>query len=164
VRSFTAFLLSFALVAATPLPAASISHDWQESSSQLHPGDHIRLSLKTGPVDGQFLGSTPQDITVDSITTPKEAVLKIQRYRLDSAHPGRRRMTNAAIGAAIGFGAGFAIGKAGGRCTSTSQFLCGGEFSNDFGLIFGGGGLVVGGVVGALLPQRHSKQTIYSFK
>ena len=164
MRPFTALLLLFTLITATPLAAAPPSSDWQESISQLHPGDHIRLSLKTGPVDGPFVSSTPQDITVGSVTTPKDAVLKIQRYSVAHGHATRHRVRNAAIGAAIGFGVGYGIGAAATHCSHSGQLLCGGTFSNDFGLIFGGGGLLVGAAVGALLPQGHGKETLYSLK
>jgi endonuclease YncB( thermonuclease family) len=157
-------LVLFILISATPVAALQPSHDWQESIVQLRPGDHLHLSLKTGPVDGQFLSATPQDITVGSVTTPKEAVLKVQRYRLKADHPTRRRVRNAAIGVAIGFGAGYAIGATSTRCTTPNEWFCGGKFSNDLGLIFGGGGLVIGAAVGALLPERHPKETVYSLK
>ncbi len=164
LRSFTAFLLSLTLLVATPLSAAQPSHDWQHAIGQLRPGDHLRLSLKTGPIDGLFTSSTAQDITVDSTTTPKEAVLKIQRYGAMAAHPAKRRARNAAIGAAIGFGAGFAIGKIGTRCTGPGDWFCGSSFSSEAGFVVGGVGMFIGAAVGAFLPQRHAKETVYSFK
>lgn len=165
MRLFLTFRLAFFLLTATTLlPAVPPSHNWQEGLSQLHPGDHLRVSTNGSPIDGPFVSSTSQDITVGSTTTPKEAVLKIQRYRPAPGHPARRRAINAAIGATVGLAAGFAIGKVAGRCKNANEWFCGGDFSNDAGFAIGGAGFITGGIVGALLPQHHARETIYSFK
>jgi hypothetical protein len=127
-------------------------HDWQ-SLAQLQAGERVRLSLKSGPVDGLFKSWTPQDVTAGTVTARKEDVVKIERYR-----PGGRGKS-AAFGALIGFGGGFAIGAAGFHCG-------GGQFGpcvtrGEGGAIVGGIGAIIGASIGALLP-RHHKEVIYS--
>jgi hypothetical protein len=76
--------------------------DWQ-SLAQLKTGDKIRLTLKTGPVEGVFQGWTPQQV-------PAATVIAKKRGRAqDGAVPSRRQGTgeHATIGALIGFGGGF---------------------------------------------------------
>jgi len=121
-------------------------HDWQ-SVSQLHAGDRVRLSSKTGRMNGLFQNWTPQELTVGTVTTRREDVLKIERYR-----HGGLRSKHIVIGALIGFGGGFAIGADGRPCFCTGP---------QAGVIVGGAGAVVGGLVGAILPAR-SKELIYS--
>jgi hypothetical protein len=79
--------------------------DWQ-SLAQLQAGDKIRLSLKTGPVDGAFQNWTPQQVTAGAVIARREEVLKIERYRQGGLGRGKA----AAVGALIGFGGGFAVG------------------------------------------------------
>ena len=129
-------------------------HDWQ-SLAQLQAGDRIRLSLKTGPVDGAFQSWTPQEVTAGTVTAKKEDVLKIKQYRRSGGGRGK----HAAIGALIGFGGGFAIGAAAGGCNKNSFGPC---FSRgQVGALVGGVGLVTGAGIGALLPP-HKKDLIYS--
>jgi hypothetical protein len=128
-------------------------HDWQ-SVARLHSGDRIRVVLKAGPVEGEFLNSTPEGLTVGTATSKREDVLKIQRYR----HRGSRAK-HAAIGALIGFGGGFAIGAAvGGDCPGG----LGPCFSRkSVGVLTASVGAVIGGVIGVCLPV-HGKELIYS--
>jgi len=79
-------------------------HDWQ-SLAQLRAGDRIRLSLKTGPVEGAFRSWTPQEVTAGMVTARREDVRKIERYR----EGGWGRGKQAALGAAIGFGGGLEL-------------------------------------------------------
>jgi hypothetical protein len=127
-------------------------HDWEQSNSRLQPGDQILLSLKTGPVTGSFQNLTPQAVTVGTVTAKRDDVIKIERYR-----QGRSRSKHAAIGALIGGGAGFGIGA--------SLSLCGGLgpciSRPEAGAVAGGAGVVIGGLIGALLPV-HTKELIYS--
>jgi len=71
----------------------------------LQTGDRIRLSLKTGPVEGTFQSWTPQQVTAGTVTARREDVLKIERYR----QGGWGRGKTAAVGAAIGLGVGFVV-------------------------------------------------------
>ena len=129
--------------------------DWQ-SLAQLQPGDKIRLSMKTGPVEGAFRNWTPQEVTAGTVTARREDVVKIERYRKG----GWGRARNAALGAAIGFGGGAAIGAALGGCRQGQLCLVG---RGTVAAAVGGVGLVVGAGVGALIP-RHNKDLIYSAK
>src|SRR5579863_3579373 len=46
-------------------------HDWQ-SLAQLHPGDKIQLSLRTGPgVTAVFQTWTPEQVTAGTVTAKK---------------------------------------------------------------------------------------------
>jgi hypothetical protein len=141
--SFTKLMLLSALVAAAH---GQDRHDWQ-SVSQLHAGDRVRLSLKTGPVNGAFQNWTPEDLTVGTVTTKREDVRKIEVYR-----HGGSRAKHIGIGALIGFGGGFAIGA------SVRPFFI---TRAQEGAIVGGAGAVIGTLVGAILPT-HSKELIYS--
>jgi hypothetical protein len=134
--------------------AAQGRHDWQ-SLAQLHAGDKIRLSLKTGPADALFQNWTPEQVTAGTVTANKDDVLKVERYR----QGGWSRGKTAAVGALIGFGGGFAIGAAAGGC-HTGQFgpcLSRGSLGAGIGAV----GAVIGAGIGALLP-RHSRDLIYS--
>jgi hypothetical protein len=131
-------------------------HDWQ-SLARLQAGDRIRLSLKTGPVEGAFQNWTAQQVTAGTMTASRENVLKIERYR----QGGWGRGKTAAVGALIGFGGGFAIGAATGGCHQGQFGPC---FSRGaLGAGIGAAGAVVGAGIGALLP-RHTKELIYSAK
>jgi hypothetical protein len=131
-------------------------HDWQ-SLARLQAGDRIRLSLKTGPVNGPFQNWTLQQVTAGRVTARREDVLKIERYRQGAWGRGK----TAAVGALIGFGGGFAIGAAGG---DNSRQGIGPYISRGtLGAIVGGMGLVIGAGIGALLP-RHTKELVYSAK
>ena len=127
--------------------------DWQ-SLAKLQPGDNIRVSLKTGPVDGTFQSWTPQQITAGSITAKREDVLKVERNR-----HGGSRAKHAAIGAAIGFGGGFAIGAGVTGCHAGQFGPC--VSRGEGGAITGAVGAVIGAGIGALLPS-HSRELIYS--
>jgi hypothetical protein len=135
--------------------AGQDGHDWQ-SLAQLQAGDRIRLSLKTGPVDGAFQNWTSQEVTAGTVTAKKEDVLKIERYRRGGGGRGK----HAAIGALIGFGGGFAIGAAVGGC-KTNQCFANIFSRGQVGALVGGVGLVIGAGIGALLPP-HKKDLIYS--
>jgi hypothetical protein len=147
--SFTKLMLLAALVAAA---YGQDRHDWQ-SVSRLHAGDRVRLSLKTGPVEGAFQNWTLQDVTVGTVTARREDVRKIELNR-----HGRSRVKHIGVGALIGFGGGFAIGAA--------SFNCGGGIGPCLtrpqgGALVGGAGAVIGALVGAILPV-HSHELIYS--
>jgi len=129
--------------------------DWQ-SLAQLQAGDRIRLTLKTGPVEGVFQSWTPQQVTAGTVSARREDVLKVERY----GKSGRGRARNAALGAAIGFGGGFAIGAGVGGCHQ-GEFLCFGR--GPTGAVFGGVGALIGGGIGLLIPP-HNKDLIYSPK
>lgn len=129
--------------------------DWQ-SLAQLQAGDRVRLSLKTGPVDGVFQSWTPQQVTAGTVTARREDVRKIERYR----NGGWGRGKSAALGAAVGLGAGLAIGAAAGGCRQGQLCLAG---RGTVAAAFGGVGLLAGAAVGAAFP-RHHKDTIYSAK
>ena len=141
-------------------------HDWR-AVGQLHPGDRVRLSLKTGPVDGEFQAWTVDNLTVGTITAKKEDVLRIERYRAGEKH-GMGRGKKAAIGALIGFGGGFAVGALiQGNCNSKSPAVFGNGClvpRAELGAGFAGAGAVVGAAIGAFLPSRHGggKEMIYS--
>jgi hypothetical protein len=122
-------------------------HDWQ-SLARLHCGDRVRLSLKTGPVDGVFQNWTPAGVTVGTAVAKREDVRKIERYR-----HGGSQAKHAALGAIIGFAGGFAGGASHPFFVTRAQE----------GAIVGGVGAVIGAIVGALLPT-HSKELIYSTK
>ena len=63
-----------------------------QSLAQLQAGDRIRLSLKTGPVEGAFQNWTPQQVTAGTVTATKEDVLKIERYRANPPDATRTRV------------------------------------------------------------------------
>jgi hypothetical protein len=153
---FSRVLLSCALSAAT---YGQGRHDWQ-SLARLHPGDRVRVVLKTGPVEGEFQRWTPQEATFGTVTAKREEVLKIERYR----HGGSRG-EHAAVGALIGFGGGFAIGASvTGGCgdrTLGSGGIGPCATRPEGGAIVGGMGAVIGAIIGVLLPT-HSKELIYS--
>lgn len=150
MRSFLTLVLICVL---GPAADGQDRRDWQ-SLAQLKAGDRIRLSLKTGPMEGAFQSWTPQQVTAGTATARREDVLKIERYR-----QGGGRGKSAGIGALIGFGGGFAIGAAAGGCHQGQFGPC---FSRGaVGAVVGGVGAVVGAGIGALLP-RHSKELIYS--
>ncbi len=135
-------------------------HDWQ-SVSRLQTGDRVRVSLKTGHVEGQFQSWTPQDATVGTVSAKREDVIKVERYR-----HGGSRARHIGIGALIGFGGGFAIGASvtgdcGGRTLGSGGL--GPCATRPEGAIIGGMGAVIGAIVGVLLPV-HSKELIYSTK
>ena len=155
MRSLITLLVSMAV--SSGAANAQDRHDWQ-SLAHLKTGDHIRLSLKTGPVDGVFQSWTAQDLTMGSTTTKREEVLRIERYR-----PGAKngRLKHALIGALIGFGAGFGIGEGVGRCKTGQLCVVSG---NEVGLVGAGIGTVAGAGIGALFPGRNAKETIYSVK
>jgi hypothetical protein len=119
-------------------------HDWK-SLARLHPGDRVRLSLKTGPVNGTFQNWTPQDLTVGTVTAKREDVLKIKRYRHGS------RAKRAAVGALIGFGGGFAAGVSA-RLYGTTR--------PQTGATFGGVAAALGAAIFLLIPD--SREIIYS--
>jgi hypothetical protein len=131
-------------------------HDWQ-SVAQLQAGDNIRLSLKTGAVDGAFQSWTAEQVTAGTVTARREDVLKIERYRKG----GWGRGKHAALGAVIGFGGGFAIGAAAGGC-HPGEFFCFGS-RGTWGATVGGVGMLIGAGIGAALPVHH-KDLIYSAK
>ena len=128
-------------------------HDWQ-SASRLQTGDRVRLSLKSGHVDGVFEKWTPQDVQVGTVVTKREDVLRIER----SVHGGSRGK-RIGLGALIGFGGGFAIGAAAINCDHHSIGPC--ITRPEGGAVVGGVGAVIGALVGAILPV-HSKELIYS--
>ena len=148
MRSFLKLLLICALAGAAD---GQDRHDWQ-SLSRLQAGDRVRVSLKTGPVNGAFQNWTPQEVTVGTVTAKREAVLKIERYR-----HGGSRAKHAGFGAMFGFAGGFAIGAWGSGCGGIGPCVT----RPEGGAIVGGAGAVVGAVIGALLPT-HSKELIYS--
>src|SRR5262245_38965520 len=80
--------------------------DWQ-SLARLQAGDRIRLSLKTGVMDDVFQSWTPNNVTVRTMTTSKDDVLKIEKYGPRAW--GRGRGKKVAVGAAVGFGGGFVL-------------------------------------------------------
>jgi hypothetical protein len=152
VRSLRALVLIGALIGAVN---AQDQRDWQ-SLAKLQAGDRLRLSLKTGSSDGLFQTWTPEDVKVGSMTSKKEDVFKIERFRPGSHGRGK----HAAIGALIGFGGGFIVGAAVGNCRQ-GELLCPKAPRVVFGVGFGFLGVVVGGAIGVLLPS-HNKDLIYS--
>jgi hypothetical protein len=149
VRSFHKLWLLCALATAA---VGQDRHDWQ-SLARLQSGDRVRVSLKTGPVDGEFQSWTPQELTVGTVTAKREDVIKIERYR-----HGGSRAKHAAFGAMFGFAGGFAIGA--------SVNLCSGGLGPcikrpEGGAVAGGAGAVIGALIGVLLPT-HPKEVIYS--
>jgi hypothetical protein len=156
----TAFRPFLTLVLIGALGTAAEGQDrrnWQ-SLAQLQAGDRIRLSLKTGPVEGAFQNWTPQQVTDGAVTAGREDVLKIERYR-QGGWGGRGK--SAVAGALIGFGGGFAIGAAVGGCNKNQFGPC--FTRGQFGAVVGGVGLVIGAGIGALVP-RYTKELIYSAK
>jgi len=122
--------------------------DWQ-SLARLHSGDRVRMHLKTGDVSGALQNWTPEGVTVGTVTTRREDVLKIERYGR-----GGSRAKHIAVGVLIGFGGGFAAGA------SVRQY---GVTRPQGGAIIGGAFAVIGAVVGAISPAR-TKEVIYSTK
>jgi hypothetical protein len=121
--------------------------DWQ-SLAQLQAGDKVRLSLKTGSVEGAFQNWTPEQVTAGTVTAKREDVLNIERYRQSGGGRGK----HAAIGALIGFGGGFAIGAAVDPTCHTGQFVCIQVSRGVAGAVGGGVGALIGAGIGALLP------------
>jgi hypothetical protein len=109
--------------------------------------------LRTGPVEGEFLNWTPQDAKIGAVTTKREDVIKIERYR-----HGGSRAKHIGVGALMGFAGGFALGAGVEGCNSPG---CVGR--GEGGAVGGGVGAVIGAIIGALLPT-HSKELIYSTK
>jgi hypothetical protein len=136
--------------------AGQDQHDWQ-SLAQLHSGDRVRLSAKSGSSEGLFQSWTPQQVTVGAVTARKEDVLKIELYR---QRGGMGRGGKALIGGLIGFGGGFAIGASVEGCRSPG---CVGR--GEGGAVAGGVGAVIGAIIGAVLPaHRQSRQVVYLVK
>jgi hypothetical protein len=131
--------------------------DWQ-SVAQLHAGDRIRLTLKTGSMDGLFQTWTPEQVMLGTVTARREDVLRIERFRNGG---GMGRGGHAIVGALIGFGGGFTIGAAAGGCRKDQFGPC--ISRPAAGAVVGGAGAVVGAAIGALLPH-HSRDVIYSIK
>jgi hypothetical protein len=154
VGSLLTVVLMCALVTAA---SGQDRRDWQ-SLGQLQAGDKVRLSLKTGPVEGVFQNWTPQQLTAGTVTAQKEDVLKIERFR-----EGGGRLKHAAIGALIGFGGGFAVGAIADPTCHTGQFICIQVSRGVAGAIGGAAGAAIGAGIGALLP-RHNKELIYAAK
>ena len=148
MRSFLALVMLCALASSA---LGQDRHDWQ-SVSRLGIGDRLRVSLRTGPVDGVFQSWTPQDVTVGTVTAKREDVVKVERYR----HGGARGK-HAGVGALIGFGGGFAIGASVNLCVGFGPCIS----RPEGGAVVGGAGAVIGALIGALLPAR-SKELIYS--
>jgi hypothetical protein len=149
VRSFHKLWLLCALATAA---VGQDQHDWQ-SLARLQSGDRVRVSLKTGPVDGEFQSWTPQELTVGTVMAKREDVMKVERYRHSES-----RAKHAAFGAMFGFAGGFAIGA--------SVNLCNGGLGPcikrpEGGAVAGGVGAAIGAIIGVLLPT-HSKEVIYS--
>ena len=153
MRSFLTFALTFGL---STVAGAQDRRDWQ-SLGQLHPGDKIRLSLRTGPVEGAFQAWTPQQVTAGTITAKRDDVFKIERYRTGGWGRGKAD----AVGALIGFGGGFAVGAGVGGCHQGQFGPC--ISPGALGAGVGAAGALVGAGIGALLP-RHSTELIYSAK
>ena len=124
---------------------------------QLKTSDKVRLTLTTGkPLVGEFQSWNPEQLTVGTVSTRKEEVRKVERYRKGESHRGE----HAALGAVIGFGGGFAIGAtSGGGCASFSLCISRGGA----GVIVGAAGAVIGAMAGALIPGSN-KQVIYAAK
>jgi hypothetical protein len=141
----SAFLASLLLAATAQAQDRS---DWQ-SLAQLHPGDNVRLTIKSGSSEGVFQSWTPQQVTVGAVTAKKEDVVKIE---LHSRGRGLGRSKKALIGALIGFGGGFGIGAAvRGNCQPGHSIgPC--PTRGELGALAGGVGAVIGAVIGAALP------------
>jgi hypothetical protein len=149
MRSFHKLMLLGALVATAH---GQDRHDWK-SVSRLHPGDRVVVSLKAGPMDGEFQSWTPQGMTVGTVMARREEVLKVELYR-----HGESRAKHAAFGAMFGFAGGFTIGA--------SVNLCNGGLGPcikrpEGGAVAGAVGAAIGAIIGVLLPT-HSKEVIYS--
>jgi hypothetical protein len=130
-------------------------HDWQ-SVAQLHTGDKVRLTLRTGPTtEGVFQNWTPQQVIVGTVTATKQDVLKIEQH-LPS---GKSRAKWAAAGAIVGFGVGFGIGAALTGCRQSQFGPCVSRTKG--GAATGAAGAVIGASIGALVPH-HPKKLIYS--
>jgi hypothetical protein len=130
-------------------------HDWQ-SGARLQAGDHVRVSLKTGRLDGLLQNWTPQDVKVGKEVARREDVLRIERYRRGGSHA-----KHIGIGALIGFGGGFAVGASVTGCNGHTLGPC--LTRSEGGALGGGVGAIVGVLIGAVLPV-HSKELIYSSK
>jgi hypothetical protein len=155
-RLVRSLLILAAAVCISTAVYAQDRHDWQ-SLAQLHAGDNIRLSLKTGASTGVFQSWTPEQVTAGAVTAKKEDVLKIERYRQGTWGRGK----SAAVGALIGFGAGFGIGAGLTGCDHQQLGPCISRAGG--GAIVGGVGAIVGAAIGALIPH-HTKDLIYSVK
>lgn len=154
--AFGSFLTLVLICALGTAAEGQDRRDWQ-SLAQLQAGDRIRLSLKTGPVEGAFQTWTPQQVTAGTVTARREDVLKIERYRQGGSGRGK----TAAVGALIGFGGGFGVGAAAGGCHQGQFGPCWSRGA--VGAVGAGVGAVIGAGIGALLP-RHTKELIYSAK
>jgi hypothetical protein len=158
-ETYGRLFLALALICATGTVAEGQDlSDW-ESLTRLQAGDTIHLSLKAGPVKkGPFQSWTQQEIIGATVTTRRDDVLKIERYR----QSGWGRGKTAFVGALIGLGAGFAVGAAVAGCNNGSFGPCITRFGG--GVIVGVAGTAVGAGIGALLPRRHTNELIYSAK
>ena len=159
LRSF----MTVVLISALGTAEGQNPREWQ-SLAQLQAGDRIRLSLRTGPVNGAFQSWTPQQVTAGTVTARRMDVLKIERYRPGGWGRGKTAAVGAVIGLGVGFGGGFAVGAATGGCRS-GEFLCFGRGTTGaiVGGIGGAIGAITGAAIGALFP-RHAKELIYSAK
>lgn len=138
----------------TSSAAAQDYRNW-DSLGRLKPGDRVRITLERhGPVTAEFRSFTADELTAGALAARKPDVVAVERYRGGRWSRGKR----AAVAAAISFGGGFAVGAAAGGCSRDEWFCIG---RGPSGLILGGVGAVLGGAVGALLPNR-STETIYS--
>lgn len=153
MRQSLNILLVCALAAAC---AGQSTKDW-DSLGKLQPGDNVRVTSKTGTTEGAFRGWTPQDITVGTVTSRKEDIVKVVLRRPGGSGRGK----HALIGGLIGFGGGFAIGAAVGGCSPHQFGPCIGR--GTAGGAFGVAGGAAGAIIGALIP-RHNTVLIYAAK
>jgi hypothetical protein len=161
MRPFLTFLTLWTFVSGPAF--AQDRHNWQEDMRRLHPGDRIRISSQTEPVDASFIAASETDLTTDSGTTKKEDVLKIERLIVKK---GGSRSRHALIGTLIGTGGGAAIGAGVGHCDTSKGFFTNSGCFYPPGLVIAvvaGAGAVTGAVIGATISAGGFKrETIYS--
>jgi hypothetical protein len=144
------------LVLASLCCAAQDVADWQ-SLNALHPGDKVRLSLRsqTSVID-IFKESSADQVTVGSVVAHKSDVLKVERYRSGEWSRGK----TAAVGALIGLGGGATVGAAAGACHKGDFIYVSRPV---LGVALGALGAILGAAVGALVPH-HRTDLIYAAK
>lgn len=129
-----------------------------ENLASIREGQRIQVvENDSRKVSGKLLNFTDATISLQAEGGPQ--TIERQDVRSVRIPRGKRRLRNTLIAAGVGAGVGAAIGAADFRPCAPTEWLCiqpGGRALP--AAIVGTGGLLVGGIVGVLLPT-HS--TIY---
>ena len=129
--------------------------DWKVLS-QLKTGERVKVSRKqSASITGSFQAWTPEQLTIDSATTSRSDVVKVERYKKGWGR-GRKALLGAGIGAGAGFGIGAALGE---DCSKAGFGPCFGRGIS--GAAVSGVGAIIGAIIGAVLPH-HGTEVIYA--